>query len=123
MTSVSGGALGMQYAMGYAGDLITKISTACTLAATGIGMALNVIVNKLLKLAAEAATPVVGWAVGAVPAYPDIERIIKKVKPIYTIIETIAGAIQDFVEDKTALMDRYAVLEDLVQGFGQGATA
>lgn len=123
MTSVSGGALGMQYAMGYAGDLIKKISTACKLAATGIGMALNFIVNKLLKLAAEAATPVVGWAVGAVTAYSDIEGIIKKVKLIYTIIETIAGAIQDFVEGKMALMDKYAVLEDLVQGFGQSATA
>jgi hypothetical protein len=123
MTSVSGGALGMQYAMGYAGDLIKKISTACKLAATGIGMALNFIVNKLLKLAAEAATPVIGWAVGAVTAYSDIEGIIKKVKLVYTIIETIASAIEDFAEGKMALMDKYDVIEDLVQGFGQSATA
>ena len=123
MTSVSGGALGMQYAMGYAGDLIKKISTVCKLAATGIGMALNFIVNKLLKLAAEAATPVIGWAVGAVTAYSDIEGIIKKVKLVYTIIETIASAIEDFAEGKMALMDKYDVIEDLVQGFGQSATA
>ena len=123
MTSVSGGALGMQYAMGYAGDLITTISTVCKLAATGIGMALNFIVNKLLKLAAEAATPVIGWAVGAVTAYSDIEGIIKKVKLVYTIIETIASAIEDFAEAKMALMDSYDVIVDLVQGFGQSATA
>jgi hypothetical protein len=123
MTSVSGGALGMQYAMGYAGDLVKNISTACKLAATGIGMALNFIVNKLLKLAAEAATPVIGWAVGAVTAYSDIEGIIKKVKLIYTIIETIASAIEDFAEGRTALLDKYDVIADLVQGFGRSATA
>ncbi len=123
MTSVSGGALGMQYAMGYASDLVKNISTACKLAATGIGMALNFIVNKLLKMAAQAATPIAGWAVGAVTLYSDIEGIVKKVKLIYTIIETIASAIEDFAEGKMAIMDKYEVIADVVSGFGQSATA
>jgi hypothetical protein len=45
------------------------------------------------------------------------------VRLIYTIIETVATAIQDFVEAKTAVLDRVSVLEDLLQGAAASASA
>ena len=72
-------------------------------------------------MAAEAATPVIGWAVGAVTAYSDIQKIIQTVRLIYTIFETIESAIQDFVEAKTAILDKYALIEDLAEGAARTA--
>jgi hypothetical protein len=121
MTTTCGAALGLQAAFEGASGLVKTISTVCKLACTGIGMALNTIVNLLLKKAAELATPVVGWAVGAATAYSDIEKIVKNVRLVYTIIETIASAIEDFAEAKTSIMDRYTILEDVLQGLGSSA--
>lgn len=116
MGTIGGAAYGLSAAYAYAGDMVGTISTACKLACVGIGKALDIIATKLLKMAAEAATPVVGWAVGAVTAYSDINKIIGQVRLIYTIIETITTAIQDFVEAKTAIVGKAQLIEELAQG-------
>lgn len=116
MTGATAASMGLSTAFELASGYVKTISTVCKLACTGIGMALDFIATKLLKLAAEAATPVIGWAVGAVTAYSDINGIIKKVRLIYTIIETIESAISDFIEAKTSIMDKLEILEDLLQG-------
>jgi hypothetical protein len=121
MSTVAGGALGLGAAYDYAGGLVKTLSTVCKLACTGIGMALKFIADKLLKMAAEAATPVVGWAVGAVTAYSDIQGVISKVRLVYTIIETISSAIADFAEAKVSILDKLALLEDLLSGLGKSA--
>ncbi len=113
----------MAHAYDYAGGLVHTISTVCKLACVGIGSALNAIANILLKMAAEAATPVVGWVVGAVTAYDDINKVVRNVRLVYTIIETVASAIQDFVEAKTAVLDAVTVLEDLLEGTVESAGA
>jgi hypothetical protein len=123
MTAVAGGALGLSEAYAYASGMIKTLSTVCKLACTGIGMALKWIANTLLEMAAEAATPVIGWAVGAFNGYKQIQGVITKVKLVYTILETIASAIEDFVEAKTAILDKLGLLEDLLSGIGKSAAA
>ncbi|MBB6628361.1 hypothetical protein H5V45_13625 [Nocardioides sp. KIGAM211] len=116
MTTMTEACIGLSTVYGTASGYVKTISTACKLACAGIGAGLQFIANKLIKLAAEAATPVIGWAIGAATAYGDIQDVINKVRLIYTIIETIASAIQDFAEAKTGIMDKLAILEDLLQG-------
>jgi uncharacterized protein YukE len=123
MTAVAGGALGLSEAYSYASGMIKTLSTVCKLACTGIGMALKWIANTLLEMAAEAATPVVGWAVGAFNGYKQIQGVITKVKLVYTILETIASAIEDFAEAKTSILDKLGLLEDLLSGIGKSAAA
>lgn len=116
MSGVAGACVELGVAYGTASDYVKTISTVCKLACVGIGAALQFITNKLLKMAAEAATPVIGWAVGAVTAYSDIQAVVNKVRLIYTIFETIMSAIKDFAEAKTAIFDKLSLLEDLLQG-------
>ena len=110
-------------AYGVAAGLVKKLATVCKLACTAIGAALNLIANKLMKMAAEAATPVVGWLAGAVTAYQDIEAVVKNVRLIYGVFETIESAIQAFAEAKTSIMDKLALIEDLAQGAVGSAAA
>lgn len=118
MTTMTEACLGLSAVYAAAGGYVKTISTVCRLACTGIAAGLQLIANKLIKMAAEAATPVVGWIVGAVTAYGDIQDVVNKVRLIYTIIETVASAIQDFAEAKTGIMDKLSILEDLLQGAG-----
>jgi hypothetical protein len=61
--------------------------------------------------------------VGAVTAYDDIQDIIKWVRRVNTLIETIASAIQDFAEAKTSILTKYQIIEDLAQGAVGSAAA
>jgi hypothetical protein len=123
MATITEGCLGLSTAYATASSYTKTISTVCKLACTGIGAALNTIANILLKMAAEAATPVIGWAVGAVTAYSDINKVIRNVRLVYTIIETVSSAIQDFAEAKTAIFDKLGILEDLLQGAATSAAS
>ncbi|MDP3890968.1 hypothetical protein [Nocardioides sp.] len=123
MTSATGATMGMSAAFEYAAGLVKTISTVCKLACAGIGSALNVIANVLIKKAAEAAVPVVGWAVGAATAYTDINKAVRMVRRIYSLLEMVSTAIADFAEGKTSIMEKLAVLEDLAQGMAANAGA
>ncbi|MDX6374131.1 MAG: hypothetical protein QOD98_3119 [Nocardioidaceae bacterium] len=123
MTTIAGATYGLSAAYSYAGDLVKTLSTVCKLACSGIGALLKMIADKLIKMAAEAATPVIGWIVGAVTAYDDIQDIIKWVRRVNTLIETIASAIQDFAEAKTSILTKYQIIEDLAQGAVGSAAA
>lgn len=122
MATLTYGAYELSGAYAVASGLVQKLATVCKLACVAIGAALNLIANKLMKMAAEAATPVIGWAYGAATAYQDIEAVVKNVRLIYGIFETIESAIQAFAEAKTSIMDKLALIEDLVQG-GVGSAA
>ena len=84
MTTIAGATYGLSAAFSYAGGLVKTLSTVCKLACSGIGALLKMIADKLLKMAAEAATPVIGWAIGAVTVYGDIQDIIKWVRRVNT---------------------------------------
>ena len=123
MTTIAGATYGLGAGYSYAGDLVKTISSVCKLACSGIGTLLKMIADKLLKMAAEAATPVIGWAIGALTAYDDIQDVIKWVRRVNTLIETIASAIQDFAEAKTSILAKAQIIEDLAQGAATSAAA
>jgi uncharacterized protein YukE len=123
MTTIAGATYGLSAAYAYAGDLVKTLSTVTKLACAGIGSLLKMIADKLIKMAAEAATPVIGWIAGAVTAYDDIQDVIKWVRRINTLIELIASAIQDFAEAKVSILDKAALIEDLAQGAVGSAAA
>lgn len=123
MATIAEGCLGLSAAYAAASSYTKTISTVCKLACTGIGLALNTIASALLDLAADAAVPVIGWAKGAFDAYDKINKVIGAVRLIYTIIETVSSAIQDFAEAKTAIFDKLAIIEDLAQGAAQSAAS
>jgi uncharacterized protein YukE len=122
MTSMTAATVGLSAAYAAAGGYVKTISTVCKLACTGIGSALNWIANKLMELAAKASNPA-GWVVGAFTAYGDINGLVKKVRLINTIIETVATAIQDFAEAKTGILDKLTLLEGIAQGVEGSAAA
>jgi hypothetical protein len=123
MTAIAGATYGLSAAYSYAGDLVKTLSTVTKVACSGIGTLLKMIADKLIKMAAEAATPVIGWIAGAVTAYDDIQDIITWVRRVNFLIETIASAIQDFAEAKTSMVTKYQILEDLAQGAATSAAA
>lgn len=116
MTGATAASMGLSTAFELAGGYVKTISTVCKLACTGIGMALDFIATKLLKMAANASVPIIGWAKQAYDMYDDVNSIIKKVRLAYTIIETIESAINDFIEAKTSILAKLEILEDLLQG-------
>jgi hypothetical protein len=123
MTTIAAATYGLSAAYSYAGDLVKTLSTVTKLACVGIGSLLKLIADKLLKMAAEAATPLIGWAIGAFTAYSDIQDIITWVRRVNTLIETISSAIQDFAEAKTSVLGKYRIIEDLAQGAAGSAAA
>ena len=89
MTTIAGATYGLSAAYSYAGDLVTTLSTVTKLACAGIGQLLKMIADKLLEMAAEAAAPVIGWAIGAFNSvYSYVQDIIKWVRRVNTLIET-----------------------------------
>jgi uncharacterized protein YukE len=123
MTTIAGATYGLSAAYSYAGDLVKTLSTVTKLACAGIGQLLKMIADKLLKMAAEAAAPVIGWAIGAFTVYSDVQDIIKWVRRVNTLIETISSAIQDFAEAKTSILTKAQIIEDLAQGAATSAAA
>jgi hypothetical protein len=123
MTTIAGATYGLSAAYSYAGDLVKTLSTVTKLACVGIGQLLKMIADKLLKMAAEAAAPVIGWAIGAFTAYSDIQDIITWVRRVNTLIELISSAIQDFAEAKTSILTKAQIIEDLAQGAATSAAA
>lgn len=121
MTAVTGAAFELSAAYDYCSGLVHTISTVCKLACVGIGKALQTIADILLEMAAEAATPVIGWAVGAFEGYEQVQKVIQSVRLCYTILETIATAIQSFVGAKTEILDKVAILENLLEGAARSA--
>lgn len=123
MTGATAASMGLSTAFELAGGYVKTISTVCKLACSLIGMALDFVATKLLKMAANASVPIIGWAKQAYDMYDDINDIIKKVRLVYTIIETIESAISDFIEAKTSILDKLEILEDLLQGGAASVTA
>lgn len=122
-TGMSGALVGLSSAYQYASGAVATISTVSKLACAGIGLAIKQISNILVTIAAEAAVPVVGWAVGAATIWWDVERVIGLVRLVYGLIETIASAIQDFAESKAALLDAARLVEDLLEGVARRSGA
>ncbi|MGX5694895.1 hypothetical protein ACWKWP_01745 [Agromyces soli] len=113
MTGMSAAAVGLSYAFDAVSGAVSAVSTAARLACVGIAAALKWISNKLMRLAAEAAVPVVGWAVGAVEAIEAIEKVIFYIRLINTLINTIFDAISAAIAGREKLAQALFMVEDL----------
>jgi len=127
MAAMGAAIAGLSYATDYVSGLVGTVATASRLAAAGIGAALKAISVKLLRMAAEAAVPVVGWVAMVAEAGILITEIFTWVKRIYTLINLIVDAISDFISARGKLVDAAFIVEDLaeyvVRGAGRAVTA
>lgn len=121
MTAMSAAAVGLSYAFDAVSGAVSAVSTAARLACVGIAAALKWISNKLTRLAAEAAVPVVGWAIGAVEAIEAIEKVIFYIRLINTLINTIFDAIAAAIASREKLAQALFIVEDLVNAAGTKA--
>lgn len=115
VASMSGGMVALAAAYDKASELVGTVATVSKLACAGIGMAIKQIANILIQIAAEAAVPVVGWAVGAATIWWKVEKVVGLVRLIYNVIESIMSAIQSFAESKVQLLESIRIIEDLVE--------
>lgn len=99
----------------YASGMVSTVAKVSKLACSGIGMAIKEIANILLKMAAEAAVPIIGWAVGAVTVWWDVEKVVGLVRLVYQLIEAVTSAIQEFAETQAALLNGARLIEDLAE--------
>ncbi|GEN81056.1 hypothetical protein [Actinotalea fermentans] len=115
VAAMSGGLVALAAGYDKVSGLVSTVATVSKLACAGIGMAIKQIANILIKIAAEAAVPVVGWAVGAATIWWDVEKVVGLVRLVYNLIETVMSAIEQFAESQVALLDSVRLLEDLVE--------
>lgn len=123
MVAASGAFLGMSQAAVYVSGLAQNIAYVSQAACIGIGMLLKKISEKLIRMAAEAAVPVVGWAVAAGEAVILVQDIISYVRLAYTIIEGIVDAIDGFIAGKQQMLQTLGVVEDLAEYAARAARA
>ena len=86
-------------------------------------MLLKKISEKLIRIAIEAAVPVVGWAAAAVETAILIQDIISYVRLAYVIIEGIVDAIDGFIAGKQQMLQTLGVVEDLAEYAARAARA
>ncbi len=84
-------------------------------AALAIGVILNQIAQKLMRMAVEATVPVAGWIVAAAEGALLATKIFTLVKIIYTIIDTIFDAIEGAVQAKAQLVETALLVDDLLR--------
>lgn len=118
MAALSAATVGLSYAFDFVGGLVDNVRTVAKLACSGIAAALQWISNKLLKIAAKAALPVVGWAMIAFEAVEDIQKVMFFLRMINTLITSILDAIADFIDAREKLVQAVFILEDLLTNAG-----
>ena len=117
MAAMGGAFVGLSYAFEYVSGLASTISAISNFAAGLIASALEAIAAKLLRMAAEACVPVIGWAAAAAEIGIMVVDIIQNLLTVYKVCNMIMDAVYDFVEAKGKLVDVAFIIEDLVQGF------
>ena len=123
ITAAAAAYVGFSQAASYIGGLTSNIALVSQLACIAIGKLLKSISQKLIRMAAEAAVPVVGWAVAAGEALIMVQDIISKVRTAYTLIEMIITAITGFIEGKAQLLQSVHLIEDIAEYAFRRATA
>lgn len=110
---------GTMFGVGAACDIVSaKVGTLVLVsksAAAAIGLILNQISQKLLRMAAEATVPVAGWIVAAAEGAHLATKIFSLVRLIYTIVDTIFDAIEGAVEAKAQLVETALLVDDLLR--------
>lgn len=123
ITVLSATTTGLSYAAGAVGGVISKVALAVKLAAIGLGTLLKKLSYKLARIAAEAAVPVVGWAVAAAECAILVSDIIGMVRIAYAIVNTVYDAISGLVEAKTKIVEVSYTVLNIVEAAGRGGVA
>ena len=123
MTTIAGANVGLSAAYAYAGGLVKTLATVTKLACTAIGAALKFIAEQAAQDGGRGRDAGDRLGDRCRDGVPGHRGVVSHVRTIYSILETIESAIQDFVQAKTAILDKYALIEDLVQGAATSAVA
>jgi hypothetical protein len=115
MAALSGAVVGVSYAFDYASGLVANVGLVSKMACTAIATIMGFIASNLMILAAEAAVPVIGWATAAAHVVVIVGYVVSAMKIIYTLIDAILDAIEDFIGAKEKLVQAIFVVEDIVE--------
>ena len=115
MGLVAAGLVGLSSAYGYISSLVGTVASVAKNACALIGAILSWISVKLLRLAAEAAVPVVGWAVAAAEVVELVYKIVTGLRSIQTLFNLILAAVQGFIDGKERLVEMISLIEDLAR--------
>ena len=121
MAAAGAAVIGLSYAADVVAGVVDKIGMVAELAAKGISAALNWIVTKLARMAAEASVPIAGWVVAAAETALLVFEISKWVRRIYALINLIIDSIEGAVQARVKLAQAALALEDLMEGLGRRA--
>jgi hypothetical protein len=115
MAALSGAVVGVSYAFDYVSGLVANVELVSKMACSAIAMIMGFIASNLMILAAEAAVPVIGWAAAAAHVVVIVGYVVSALKIIYTLIDAILAAIEDFIAAKEKLVQVIFVVEDIVE--------
>ncbi|WP_144782527.1 hypothetical protein [Microbacterium sp. BH-3-3-3] len=115
MTAIGAGMFGVGAACDVVSAKVGTLVIVSKSAAAAIGLILNQISQKLLRMAAEAAIPVAGWIVAAAEGALLATKIFSLVRLIYTIIDTIFDAIEGAVQARAQLVETALLVDDLLR--------
>lgn len=123
VASIGGGMTALSYAAGYVSGVVGTVATVAKTVAIGIGMILKNLSYKLIRMAAEAAVPVIGWAVAAAETAILIADILGYLRLAYSLVNMLYDAIAGVVEAKAKLVEVAHLVADLVEGLGRAGVA
>lgn len=113
-------------AAGPAGTVSTALKAIVMLSKEIAGLILKVLKNlerKLMRMAAEAAVPLVGWAAAAVEAGFAVYDLINYAMTIYKWLNRIYDLVSGMASSVADVADNYFRMADLYEGLVRGAAA
>lgn len=113
-------------AAGPTGTISTALKAIVMLSKEIAGLILKVLKNlerKLVRMAAEAAVPLVGWAAAAVEAGFAVYDLINYAMKIYKWLNRIYDLVSGMASNVADMADNYFRMADLYEGLARGAAA
>lgn len=113
-------------AAGPAGTVSSALKAIVMLSKEIAGLILKVLKNlerKLMRMAAEAAVPLVGWAAAAVEAGFAVYDLINYAMTIYKWLNRIYDLVSGMASSVADMADNYFRMADLYEGLVRGAAA
>lgn len=123
ITALSAATTAASYAAGAAKNIIAKFALAAKMAAIGLGWILKKISYKLARIAAEAAVPVVGWALAVAECAITISEVIGAVRMGYAIANALYDAISSIAEAKAKMIEVLHTCTNIAEAATRGSMA
>lgn len=113
-------------ATGPAGTVATSIKVLILLCKEAVGKILKILdrlAQKLLRIAAEAAVPIAGWAVALIESGIAVYDLIQDARWAYKWINMIYDLVSGMVGNIGGVVDNAMRMADLYEGLARGAAA